>query len=61
MAQEDKMDEELKAGNVVQLKSGGPKMTVSQVGKAAMTGKYTVWCDWFEGPKRWTVRFLQNP
>lgn len=35
-------------GDTVQLKSGGPLMTVEQVGKAAMTGEDTVWCVWFE-------------
>jgi uncharacterized protein YodC (DUF2158 family) len=35
-------------GDVVQLKSGGPHMTVEQVGAAAMTGEETVWCVWFE-------------
>lgn len=36
------------AGDVVQLKSGGPVMTVEQVGKGGMTGEDTVWCVWFE-------------
>jgi uncharacterized protein YodC (DUF2158 family) len=36
------------AGDVVQLKSGGPLMTVEQVGKGGMTGEDTVWCVWFE-------------
>ncbi|MFT9096338.1 MAG: DUF2158 domain-containing protein [Gluconobacter cerinus] len=35
-------------GDTVQLKSGGPLMTVEQVGKTAMTGENTVWCVWFE-------------
>lgn len=48
-------------GDVVRLKSGGPKMTISGVpteapeGKTGKTGAakvafYTVSCDWFEGP-----------
>jgi uncharacterized protein YodC (DUF2158 family) len=41
-----------KAGEVVRLKSGGPKMTVTQVGKKAMTGESAVWCVWFEGTKK---------
>lgn len=36
------------AGDVVELKSGGPRMTVEQVSKAAMTGEDLVWCVWFE-------------
>jgi len=35
-------------GDVVELKSGGPRMTVEQVGKSGMTGEETVWCVWFE-------------
>jgi len=27
-------------------------MTVSQVGAAAMTGRPTVWCVWFDGQKK---------
>ena len=39
---------DIKAGSIVQLKSGGPKMTVSQVGVPAMTGTEDhAWCDWF--------------
>lgn len=40
---------EIRKGDVVRVKSGGPKMTVWQVGKAAMTGADTVWCVWFVG------------
>lgn len=36
------------AGDVVRLKSGGPTMTVEQVGKTAMTNEDAVWCVWFE-------------
>ncbi|MCK1681759.1 DUF2158 domain-containing protein [Bradyrhizobium sp. 147] len=38
-------DQEIKAGSVVQLKSGGPLMTVQQV--ADHWGTLTAWCDWF--------------
>jgi uncharacterized protein YodC (DUF2158 family) len=41
-------DMSFEAGDVVQLKSGGPLMTVEQVGKGGMTGEDTVWCVWFE-------------
>ena len=44
------MHDQFKPGDVVILKSGGPKMTVSRVG--AVNGKPTVWCDWFEGAKK---------
>lgn len=41
---------EIKAGDVVQLKSGRPRMTVSNVGND-IHGRLTAWCDWFEGTK----------
>lgn len=51
------MDNEFKAGDVVELKSGGPEMTVSQTGKQQMTGKFLVWCDWFDGSKKMSDSF----
>ena len=39
------MTEEIKVGSVVQLKSGGPKMTVSSV--SDYYGVPTAWVDWF--------------
>lgn len=36
------------AGDLVRLKSGGPTMTVEQVGKKSMTGEDAVWCVWSE-------------
>lgn len=35
-------------GDLVRLKSGGPLMTVEQVGKLSQTGEDGVWCVWFE-------------
>jgi uncharacterized protein YodC (DUF2158 family) len=43
---------EIKAGDVVQLKSGGPKMTVSLVGTTMGGTTLQAWCDWFEGTKK---------
>lgn len=51
------MGEEFKAGDVVELKSGGPKMTVKQTGKAATTCRFMVWCDWFDGQKKMSESF----
>ena len=34
-------------GAVVQLKSGGPKMSVSSVGTRMYGSKIEVWCQWF--------------
>lgn len=38
-------------GDVVQLKSGGPKMTVVRWG-ADLDGEETVWVTWFDGPRK---------
>lgn len=46
------MADAFKPGDVVALKSGGPKMTVTQVGIANLTGEPTVWCVWFDGVKK---------
>jgi uncharacterized protein YodC (DUF2158 family) len=40
-------DEEIKVGSVVQLKSGGPHMTVSQVEQGQYDDYLSAWCDWF--------------
>lgn len=45
------MADDIRPGDIVQLKSGGPKMTVSQVGQDGFN-KATVWVDWFEGTKK---------
>lgn len=45
------MSDEIKAGDVVQLKSGGPPMTVASVGEQAWGGGQGVWCEWFDGKK----------
>ena len=41
------MTDTLKVGDVVRLKSGGPNMTIREVGD--VYGKLTVWCSWFAG------------
>jgi uncharacterized protein YodC (DUF2158 family) len=37
-----------KPGDLVRVKSGGPIMTVKQVGKTARLDEDAVWCVWFE-------------
>ena len=37
-----------KPGDLVEMKLGGPVMTVEKVGKLAMTEEEAVWCNWFE-------------
>jgi uncharacterized protein YodC (DUF2158 family) len=49
---------QINQGDVVQLKSGGPKMTVSEVKQ--WNGSIRVWCDWFEGTKPMRDSFLQT-
>lgn len=46
-----------KAGSVVKLKSGGPKMTVIEIGVDAMTEKEFVSCVWFDGPEKLQANF----
>ncbi len=46
------MAETLKAGDTVQLKSGGPKMMIDGIGPRSLEGKHGAWCSWFEGKKR---------
>jgi uncharacterized protein YodC (DUF2158 family) len=36
----------IKVGDVVQLKSGGPKMTVTSLGQDG--GVLSAWCSWFD-------------
>lgn len=47
------MNHEFKAGDVVQLKSGGPKMTINQIGKYGKgSTQDQAKCVWFEGSKK---------
>ena len=43
------MDEQFKVGDVVRLKSGGPKMTITAIGDHL--GEQKAWCSWFDGTK----------
>ena len=49
------MSETFKIGDVVKLKSGGPKMTITTVGERY--GTPTVWCVWFDGTKKYDGTF----
>jgi uncharacterized protein YodC (DUF2158 family) len=46
---------EIKAGDTVVLKSGGPQMTVRHVENHF--GEMSAWCDWFEKNKEMGSRF----
>lgn len=50
------MPDQFKPGDVVKLKSGGPAMTVNAVGEQ-FGGGIRVWCDWFEGSKKFSSDF----
>lgn len=50
------MPDQFKPGDVVMLKSGGPKMTVNAVGDS-FGGSLKVWCDWFEGSNKLSDAF----
>lgn len=39
---------EFEPGDIVQLKSGGPPMTVERIGKDPRTQEETVFCTWFD-------------
>jgi uncharacterized protein YodC (DUF2158 family) len=49
------MSEQIKVGDVVQLKSGGPKMTVDKLHE--WQGRTEANCDWFEGTKQQSGSF----
>ena len=42
------MSEPFKVGDVVVLKSGGPAMTVTSIGKPAYESVLHVWVSWFD-------------
>ena len=42
------MADTFNVGDVVQLKSGGPLMTVNGTGDDSMTGEFKVYCTWFD-------------
>ena len=49
MKNEEDENEDLLVGDVVQLKSGGKSMTVTQIEEMKRVG-FEVECAWFEGP-----------
>lgn len=42
------MSDEIAVGDVVRLKSGGPKMTVVTISKTQLDSELSVWCEWFD-------------
>ena len=51
------MGQKFQVGEIVQLKSGGPRMTVEEVGSAVLGGD-TVHCRWFAGAKLQDGHFI---
>jgi uncharacterized protein YodC (DUF2158 family) len=49
------MNGEFKAGDIVELKSGGPSMTIQKVEQNS--GEMTAWCQWFDGKAPMSGRF----
>ncbi len=48
---------QFQAGDVVRLKSGGPKMTIEQIGEQYEGDATKAWCQWFENNKLTTGVF----
>ena len=46
------MADELKVGDVVQLKSGSPQMTIDGIDDYGNSGTKQARCVWFDGPKK---------
>lgn len=46
------MEDQLKVGDVVALKSGGPHMTIEEIASYKYTDKQQAKCIWFEKTKR---------
>jgi uncharacterized protein YodC (DUF2158 family) len=51
---------EFKKGDVVKLKSGGPDMTIVEIGEFGYDPTIKAKCHWFEGTKRKEELFLLN-
>jgi uncharacterized protein YodC (DUF2158 family) len=47
-------------GDVVQLKSGGPKMTVEEYSPGGIENMLHVWCSWFAGSKHERAIFPED-
>ena len=50
-----------KPGDIVQLKSGGPAMTVSELKEHHMTRKFDgYYCEWFKGASKERAHFEED-
>ena len=41
-------DRKIKEGEIVELKSGSPKMTVKTIDDSKGGSHYPIWCEWFD-------------
>ncbi|MPM00433.1 hypothetical protein SDC9_46657 [bioreactor metagenome] len=51
---------ELKVGDIVMLKSGGPNMTIAEFGDYNYSGREQAKCVWFQGIKRYEDIFEKD-
>lgn len=51
------VERELQIGDVVTLKSGGPKMTIENIGLYSYEKTESAKCSWFEGTKEKSALF----
>lgn len=55
------MAPKFKPGDIVQLKSGGPAMTVSEINTAYGTGAFKGYqCEWFKGASKERAHFEEE-
>lgn len=55
------MAPKFKPGDIVQLKSGGPAMTVSEIRTSYGSGKFEgYWCEWFKGASKERAAFEEE-
>jgi len=52
------MTQELRDGDVVRLKSGGPPMTIEKIGKFGYEKEVRAMCVWFDGKQRKAELFV---
>ncbi len=55
------MAQKFQPGDIVQLKSGGPAMTIAEVNTDSMTGRFRgYFCEWFKGASKERAHFSED-
>jgi len=49
---------DFKVGEVVKLKSGGPQMTITSIGRRYESSPLEAWCTWFKSDNQTAVEVL---